>query len=464
MLDINLFRNNPEIIRESQRKRFKDVGLVDKVIDLDVQWKKELFKLSNLQKIVNLISKKVAILAKSSKTVQNQPNEKPEELEHINIININLNDLANINLDCLDIDQLRKLSKSVSIEIKQLSVTTSELENEKNKTILLIGNIVGPNVPISANEDDNVVHRIVGFTEPKSGLLNHVDLMYKIGGIDMEKGSEISGSRAYFMKGPLVQLHLALVNYSINFLAKKEYTTLYTPYFMNQTIMGKVAQLEQFDEELYKVTGDGEDKYLIATSEQPIAAYHLNENFTEKQLPIKYAGFSSCFRKEAGSHGKDTSGIFRVHQFDKIEQFCVTSPHDNNSWELWEQMIATSEEFYQSLDIPYRVISIVSGALNNAAAAKYDLEGYFPASNTFRELVSCSNCTDYQARRLDTQYIGQNTPSTNKDKEYVHMLNSTLCATTRTLCIICEQNQTDTGIKVPKVLVPYTGFDFIKFI
>jgi seryl-tRNA synthetase len=140
--------------------------------------------------------------------------------------------------------------------------------------------------------------------------------MRKIGGIDTEKGSEISGSRAYFMKGRLVQLHLALVNYAINFLSKKGYTALYTPYFMNQTIMGKVAQLEQFDEELYKVTGDGEDKYLIATSEQPIAAYHSSEHFSDSQLPIKYAGFSSCFRKEAGSHGKDTSGIFRVHQFD----------------------------------------------------------------------------------------------------------------------------------------------------
>jgi len=300
----------------------------------------------------------------------------------------------------------------------------------------------------------------VGDVSERVGLRNHVELMGLIGGLDTGKGADIAGNRGYFMKGKLVQLHLALVNYSISFLTSRGYTPLYTPVFMNKNSMSRVAQLEQFDEELYKVSEgpESDDKYLIATSEQPIAAYHMGEWIEPKQLPICYAGFSSCFRKEVGKHGKDTLGIFRVHQFEKIEQFCITEPE--KSWAMWESMIKTSEEFYQALGIPYRVISIVSGALNNAASAKYDLEGYFPASNTFRELVSCSNCTDYQARAMETR-LQTNEP---RDKQYVHMLNSTLCATTRTLCILCELGQTDTGIKVPNVLVPYTGFDFIPFV
>ena len=172
-----------------------------------------------------------------------------------------------------------------------------------------------------------------------------------------------------------------------------------------------------------------------------------------KQLkdPIKYAGYSTCFRKEAGSHGRDTGGIFRVHQFEKIEQFMVCNPREGESWKLLEEMINTSEEFYKNLGLPYRVVQIVAGALNLAAAKKYDLEAYFPASETFRELVSVSNCTDYQARAIETRY-GQSTKGTaKKNKEYVHMLNGTLCAITRTMCCICENYQNEEGIIVPEV-------------
>jgi len=234
---------------------------------------------------------------------------------------------------------------------------------------------------------------------------------------------------------------------------------------MKKDVMAKTAQLEQFDEELYKVVGGAQDeeneKYMIATSEQPISALHQNEWIEPKQLPIRYGGVSTCFRKEAGAHGKDTWGIFRVHQFEKVEQFCITTPE--KSWEMHEEMIGIAKDFYESLNIPYRVVSIVSGALNNAAAKKYDLEGWFPGFNEFRELVSASNCTDYQSRSMNIRFGSK--AANSKEKKYVHMLNATLCATTRTICAILENYQTETGVRVPDVLKPYMGGrEFIEFV
>jgi len=242
-------------------------------------------------------------------------------------------------------------------------------------------------------------------------------------------------------------------------LHEKGYTPLYTPFFMRKQVMQEVAQLSQFDEELYKVVGKGgdkkdgddqDDKYLIATSEQPIAAYHRGEWINNNQLPIKYMGYSTCFRQEAGSHGRDTRGIFRVHQFEKVEQFVITSPEENKSWEMFNEMINNAEEFNKSLGIPYQVVNIVSGELNNAAAKKLDLEAWFPGSGAFRELVSCSNCVDYQSRRLQIRF-GQ-TKKMGQETSYVHMLNATMCATTRTLCAILENYQTEEGVIVPEVL------------
>lgn len=452
MLDINLFRTCPDIIYQSQKARFASTEIVDQVCQLDLQWKQLRTKLDNLNRSVNLPSKMISAKIKSGiKPQSSDSSELPTSLFEIPTDTIKESDLTD-----LTIAQLKEFSKHVSKIVKETETELKNLETEIAKKVKKIGNIVHSSVPVSSDEADNRVIRTWGDCTNKSGLKNHVELMGLIGGIDTTKGAEIAGNRGYFMKGRLVQLHMGLVNYSMQFLATRGYTPLYTPVFMNQNSMGRVAQLEQFDEELYKVTGESDDKYLIATSEQPIAAYHMGEWIDGKSLPIQYAGFSSCFRKEVGKHGKDTLGIFRVHQFEKIEQFCICEP--DKSWDMWESMINTSEQFYQSLSIPYQVVSIVSGALNNAAAAKYDLEGYFPASNTFRELVSCSNCTDYQARAMETRLANKET------KEYVHMLNSTLCATTRTLCILCELGQTDTGIKVPDVLVPYVGFDFIPFV
>jgi len=289
---------------------------------------------------------------------------------------------------------------------------------------------------------------------------------------------KVAGNRGYFLKGVGFLLNQALISYGMQFLLQRAYTPLQTPFFMNKDVMSATAQLEDFDEQLYKVAGssrtegdtkdkaaaqaqlsDTEEKYLIATSEQPISAMHKDEYLDEDVLPIQYAGYSMCFRKEAGQM-RDARGIFRVHQFEKIEQFVLT--HPEKSWEAHEEMIKSAEEFYQSLNIPYQVVVIVSGALNNAAAKKYDLEGYFPAFGGYRELVSCSNCTDYQSRSLNVRMRGK---KEDKEHKFVHMLNSTLCATTRTICAIVENNQTEAGVNVPAVLQPYLGgMTFIPYV
>ena len=289
----------------------------------------------------------------------------------------------------------------------------------------------------------------------------HHELLWMIDGYEPERGVRVAGHRGYFLKGNAVLLSQAIIMYAMHWNASRGYTTLQTPYFMNRDMMAGVAQLEDFDEELYHVQGEeGDEKYLIATSEQPICGYHAGEWIDEKDLPLKYTGFSTNFRKEAGAHGKDTWGIFRVHQFDKVEQFVLCKPEE--SWEMHEYMIKNSREFYESLNIPYRVVNIVSGALNNAAAKKYDLEGWFPGYGAFRELVSCSNCTDYQSRAMEIRC--GTTKKANEDKKYVHMLNSTLCALTRTLCCILENYQTAEGVTIPEVLQPYmNGMTMLPF-
>ena len=353
-------------------------------------------------------------------------------------------------------------------EIKVVEQEEKELKAKVDSGLRLLGNLVHHSVPVSKDEEENKIERTWGeFPNRKAeGALNHVDCLYRTGLVDIERGSNIAGNRGYFLRGDLVLLNQALINYGLAFMRQKGYTAVQVPYFMNKDAMSNTAQLEQFDEELYKVIGgEGEEKYLIATSEQPISCMHMNEWLQPADLPMRYSGYSTNFRKEVGSHGRDTLGIFRTHQFEKIEQFVLCSPED--SWSEHERMIACSEEFYQSLNVPYRVVNIVSGALNNAAAKKYDLEAWFPGSAAFRELVSCSNCTDYQARRLEIRHgFKKNVPGQDVNKkDYVHMLNSTLTATERTLCCLVEWGQEAEGIRIPPVLVPYMGgIDFIPFV
>ena len=241
--------------------------------------------------------------------------------------------------------------------------------------------------------------------------VSSIDHPYRSLSFDAQSGAKIAGHRGYYLVNDGVDLNQALIAYGLDFLRKKGYKKIQPPFFMNKDQMAKTAQLDQFDEELYKVIANDDEKYLIATSEQPISAFHSDEWFEspETQLPIKYAGYSTCFRKEAGSAGRDMWGIFRVHQFEKVEQFVITDPA--KSWEMFDTMVANSEEFYQSLGLRYRVVAIVSGALNLAASQKYDLEAWFPFQRAYKELVSCSNCTDYRTSAYRPDTVSMVTPS-----------------------------------------------------
>lgn len=450
MLDINLFREdkggNPELVRESQRRRFKDVSLVDQVLTLDSEWRTVRYELDNISKDRNSLNAKLKeIKIKSRKP---ETNIDPDGSKEAAIKN-----------------DKTQLAERESICKERLSV----VEKDRDSILRRIGNLLHESVPVFKDEEHNRVERVWPESGEKKNVpgrgLTHVDLLHMIGGVEYARGVTTAGSRGYFLKGPGVMLNMAIIHYALQFLSKRGFTAVQPPYFMEREQMAKCAQLDDFDEQLYKVTGDG-DKYLIATSEQPLCVYHADEWVEEASLPHRYAGVSTNFRKEAGSHGRDQLGIFRVHQFDKIEQFCVTSPDENNSFDMLEEMIKNAEEFYKSLGLSYQVISIVSGAMNDSAAKKYDLEGWFPGASTgkgeYRELVSASNCTDFQARRLETRCGNKKMGDTSK--RYVHMLNSTLCATTRTICCILENFQTEDGIKVPDVLVPFMGMEFIPFV
>eukprot|EP00904_Undaria_pinnatifida_P011963 jgi/Undpi1/7898/HiC_scaffold_24.g10370.m1 len=435
-IDINMFRKDrggdPEVIRESQRRRFESPDIVDEVIDLDTQWRECRSRIDFLNKDKNRFQKEVT---KAKKAGQE------------------------------DAENAARIVEVVK-EVKVVEVALAELGLQVAKLLPKIGNIVAKDVPTSDDEEkDSIVTSTFGPNPTGQQYMHHHEVLHRIGGYEPERGVGVAGHRAYFLRDAGLLLNQALINYSIAFLRKRKYSVLQPPFFMTKDVMAGVAQLEQFDEELYKVSGEGTDeKYLIATSEQPLCAFHKGEWLKESELPLRYGGVSTCFRKEAGAHGKDTWGIFRVHQFEKVEQFCICEGDLEKSSAMQDEMVSTAEEFYQSLGISYRVINIVSGELNNAAIKKYDLEAWFPAYEEFRELVSCSNCTDYQSRGMEVR-SGQKKMGQG-DKKYVHMLNSTLCATTRTMSCILENYQTPTGVTVPEVLVPYMGgitfLDYVK--
>ncbi|OEH79984.1 seryl-tRNA cytoplasmic [Cyclospora cayetanensis] len=309
------------------------------------------------------------------------------------------------------------VSKTTGIKarLQTLEAEAAEAATTRDTLLKSIGNIVHGSVPVSNDETNNKVVRTWGTPnkvkiDGTPGKMHHHEVLQRLHGVDFKKGVEVAGHRGYYLKGPGVMLNYALIQYGLNFLMKKGYQPVQPPFFMRKSVMGAAAELRDFEETL----------------------------------------------KEAGAHGKDCWGIFRIHQFEKIEQFCITAPE--KSWDMHEEMISTAEEFYQSLELPYRVVSIVTGALNDAAAKKYDLEAWFPGYEDYRELVSCSNCTDFQARDLDIRLGHKKETATAADsKPFVHLLNATLVATQRCMCCILENYQTPTGVKVPRALVPYMG-------
>ncbi|MFX0144370.1 MAG: serine--tRNA ligase, partial [Candidatus Hodarchaeota archaeon] len=343
MLDIELFRKNLDKIIESERKRFKDPSIAEKVLEYDIKWRNIIQEIEDLRKKRNEISIKIGEFKKSGE-----------------------NKKAGESIEA---------SKKIKERIDELEKLKDDYINEREKYRYMVGNILHESVPVAETEDGNEILRIFG-NLPKFNFkpLSHVDLVSKIDGVDTKKASEIVGSRFYYLKGDLVLLNLALLKFALEKLIDKDYIPMWTPFFTKYEVMKAAAELTDFENQLYKI--QDEDLYMIATSEQPLAAYHYDEIIEPERLPLKYAGISSCFRREAGSHGKDTLGIFRVHRFEKVEQFIFSNPEE--SWNHFEELIANAEELYKKLKLPYRITNIASGELNDNASKKYDLEAWFP--------------------------------------------------------------------------------------
>ncbi len=420
MLDIELFRNNIEKVIESEKNRFKNPANAEMVLEYDVKWRDTLGELEGLRRKRNKISQDIGKLKKKGK----------------------------------DQDAENAIEESVKLkgEIEELEQKAEKLLQKREEKRYIIGNIIHNSVPIAETEEGNKIIRKSGnLSEFSFTPVSHVDLIELIDGADTQKASKIAGSRFYYLKNDIAKLNLALMNFSLDILELKGFCPMWTPFFVKYEVIKAAAELADFEEQLYKI--ENEDLYMIATSEQTLAAYHYDEIINPDDLPLKYAGISSCFRREAGSHGRDTLGIFRVHQFEKIEQYIFCKPE--SSWGFHEELISNAEEIYKRLNIPYRIVSIASGDLNDNAAKKYDLEAWFPASQTYRELVSCSNCTDYQARKLK---IRMGKVGTHEEKTTPHTLNSTAIATERTICCLIENFQNeDHSITIPEALRKYMG-------
>ncbi|GIX65560.1 seryl-tRNA synthetase, cytoplasmic, putative [Babesia caballi] len=497
VLDIKYFRNSNllQLLRASEARRCVANSMVDSVIAADEEWRKANHTYEQAKRCYNDISKKIG------QVVSNK----------IPAVDADGNSVDKAVI----VGQLKKEAENKKSELAQLLNTANDLSKERDSLLRSVGNIVAEDTVASKDEEenllvahwepakyaweqfieakklgeyDNVAPRVVGERSirlPPWSVMSHCDVLMRIGGVNLKKGVEIAGHRGYYLRGYGCLLNMALLQYGMDFLSRRGYEPIMPPYFMKKDIMRDCAELTDFEETLYCIPPlrdadrasandpehqtpsagvkdedyEREKLFLIATSEQPIVALHKNETYSIKELPLKYAGISTCFRREAGAHGRDLRGIFRIHQFQKIEQFIVCGAED--SAKHHEEMISISRAFYESLDLPYRVVSIVAGALNNAASKKYDLEAYFPEMRAYRELVSCSNCTDYQSCDLNTKYFEKDTAQ----RQYCHMLNGTLVASQRTLCCILENYQTPSGVIVPKALVPYMGgVEFIPFV
>jgi len=415
MLDIELFREEPETIKENERRRGKDPGRVDTVRELDERWRETRQKLDELRHEVNTVSDEIAEKKQSGADAS-------AEIERM---------------------------QEVKEQIEDLEEQEQELLAERDEIRYKIGNIMHEDVPDGEDEDDNVAIRT---WDPDDGRAESArlgaDVMEEHDLIETETAAAISGERAYFLKPELLNLNMALIRFGLNVLQDRGYTTMQTPYYLETEQMEAAAELEDFHEQLFKL--DRSERYLIATSEQTLAAFHYDEIFLPDDLPKKYGGYSTNFRREAGKHGKQTRGIWRVHQFEKVEQFIFCKPE--NSWELHEELLQNAEEVMQDLQLPYRVVNVCTGDLGDTASKKYDIEVWRPPLGEYGEVVSCSNCTSYQARKLKAR---MRVPG--GDNETVHTLNATLIATSRIMTAIIENNQTENGIRIPEALRDYMG-------
>jgi len=358
-------------------------------------------------------------------------------------------EIARIKRQGLDASDKIKEAEEIPRRIKALESEMEARRKRMDEILMRLPNIMDDSVPYGKDDTENVVIRSWGKPrEMPFSPKDHIDLAMQLDLVDLERAAKVAGARFYYLKNDLVRLNYALIRYGLDFLVSRGFTPYQPPYMMKRKVLEGAVSLSDFEDTIYKV--EGEDLYLIATAEHALLGLHSDEILDGKNLPLRYCGVSPCFRKEAGAHGRDTKGIFRVHQFEKVEQFIFSRPEDSALEH--ELLIRNAEEFFQSLGIPYRVVNVCSGDLGTVAAKKYDLEAWLPGQGKYREEVSCSNCTSYQAVRANIRYRDR----PNEPTKYVHTLNSTLVATERTLVAILENYQNSDGsVDIPDVLVPY---------
>ncbi len=416
MLDPKLIRDNPEKIKKMLEQRAIDFPL-EQLMNLDKERRELIVKTDDLRKKRNEISLEIAKKKKSNQ----------------------------------DVTSLIEQMQSVSEELRRLEETQIKTETVYAKLSLTLPNLIHESVPIGKDETANKEIKKWGKVPSFDfKVRDHIDLMQSLDLADLERAAKVAGARFYYLKNQLVRLNQSLIQFALDFLSEKNYTPIQTPYLINKNSMEGAIIAQDFEDVIYKT--EGEDLYLIGTSEHAIVSMHADEIIEGKSLPIRYAGVSPCFRREAGAHGRDQKGIFRVHQFEKVEQFVFSRPEE--SWKEHERMLAIVEEFYQKIELPYRIMLLSSGDMGKVSAKTYDLEVWMAGQNNYREIVSCSNCLDFQARRLKIRFRDR----TNDQPQQLHTLNSTLVATTRTMVAIMENFQTKDGhIAIPKVLQKYVG-------
>ncbi|SMH71764.1 Serine--tRNA ligase [Candidatus Nitrosotalea okcheonensis] len=420
MLDPKLLRDNPDKIRNMLEARAVKFPL-DDLISLDKYRRELITKTDEFRKKKNEVSLEIARKKKVKEDASNL-------IDQMQIVS----------------DNLRKLEED---QIK--------IEEKFTKLSLTLPNMIHESVPIGKDETANKEIKKWGDIPIFDfEVKDHIDLTQSLDLVDLERAAKVSGARFYYLKNQLVRLNQALLQFALDFLSEKNYIPIQTPFLINRAAMEGAIIAQDFEDVIYKI--EGEDLYLIGTSEHAVASMHSDEIIDGKKLPLRYAGVSTCFRKEAGAHGRDQKGIFRVHQFEKVEQFVFTRPED--SWHEHERMLAIAEEFYQKIGIPYRIMLLSSVDLGKVSAKTYDLEAWMTGQRNYREIVSCSNCLDFQARRLKIRFRDR----TDEQPQYLHSLNSTLVATTRTMVAIIENFQTRDGhITVPKALQKYVGSSLI---
>ncbi len=420
MLDIKFIRQNPEIVKDGCKKKGFDVD-IDRLLEVDKKRREVLKDLEEIRAQKNKASKEI---------VKTKEEGKKKEI----------------------IEKMRELDKKE----EKLSKTFKELDREFKELMLSVPNLPLEDVPVGKDDSENVVLREVGKKpqfdfEPK----DHLEIGEKLDIIDVKRAAKISGTRFGFLKNEAVLLEFALINFAFENLIKEGFVPIIPPVLLREEMARGTGYFEATDrQEAYFIPDD--NLFLVGTSEQSLIAMHANEIFEEKDLPKKYVGFSSCFRREAGSYGKDTRGIFRVHQFDKIEMIIFSKPEESRKWHQF--LLQMQEKLMQALEIPYRVVQICTGDLGRPTAAKYDIEAWLPSQKRYRETHSTSNCTDFQARRLNIKFKRK-----NGKLEFVHTLNGTALAIGRTIIAILENYQQKEGfVKIPKVLQKYLPFKEIK--